>query len=133
MASFKKTNLEARLGKIPSAGIGRAFIAGIFENYPEASEGPIECVDFYNKAKNPRSHWYKFKVYDDAGRGHVRVVRFHDMRRGLYLFMFAKARGELAGCPWTREGRGRWFSADYDRTTVDAICQLALFGEVRYG
>ncbi len=114
--------------EILGAKISRKFIAQIFENYPEASEGSIQCVDF----DYGRKPYVEFDIFNDAGAKIKNLkIGFEDMKHGLKLFMEAKARGELGGIPWTRE-KGRSFTADYDRTTVDAICQFALFGKVKF-
>jgi len=120
--------------KILGTNINVSFISTIFTNFPEASTETIVCQAWSNTSRNGRRHYYDFVVYDLAGRARKRLrVRFPHMVRGLELFMMAKARGELAGVEWTRERtRNGHFSADYDRVTVDAIAQFALFGKVIY-
>lgn len=110
----------------------KSFVAEIFENYPEAGAGQsIVCKNWHNRAQNedmpPEEHHYTFL---DVEENKVYKVTWRDMVRGFRKFIRLKNAGELKGCPWACVGNGEY---DYDATTTDAICQLAIFGEVRYG
>ncbi len=110
--------------------ISAKFIAQIFEGYPEASAGRLLCVHWKNSG-DPVTHFYAFDILDASGRLRRSArVNFTMMAAGLRLFMEAKARGELNGVHWRRERVRGHFFANYDRTTIDAIAQFAIFGKV---
>lgn len=106
----------------------------MFQNYPEAGQEYLRCTRFKYGFKDRRKMEgfvpkdFEFHFTDDDGKNHV--VKIADAIRGLFLFLKLRGQGKLPGISFEPMGDG---DMDYDAFTVDAIAQLAIFGEVIYG
>lgn len=91
----------------------------LYQNYPEASFGSaLRCTGF-DYAE------FKFEFLDEE-TGKKYVVDEEMARKGLYLFIKLVLGGESGFSVYGNRG-------DWDAEVIDAITQLAIFGEVIYG
>lgn len=98
----------------------------IFENFPEYSAGGcMTCTRYKYEAM-------EFTFIDEE-TDHTHILDKEKIRKGMRKFLEAKYRGEfpgiLSGIP-----QDEWMDAGhYDAYDVQAVVQMACFGEVIYG
>lgn len=102
------------------------LVHDIMENYPEASSGPLECVDWdYDRVR------YIFNEYEDETPTRHTVTK-EMLVRGFEILIGLIQEGKYhnGGLRLNDylEDVGNWDAFD-----ADALVQCALFGEIIYG
>jgi hypothetical protein len=98
----------------------------IMENYPEASEGNcLKCVQYqYNIGR------FVF-VDDETGKEHIVFTK--DVAKAIPKFIEGVLKNKWKFDGITANNIMSLDAGDYDGYSIDAVVQLAIFGDVRYG